>query len=240
VIKNAPKTKKSSYRQFVFGMLKAIRGAFLLQDTPHRIAVGTACGMFCFPLPTLGQMIIGAIMARLLGGNVVASLPWTWISNPVTTPFIWYGGYRIGLLVTPGDWPQISFTKMQEIIERFGSLTVSQAFTEGYQILIGIFVPLLVGTVLIGTICAFISYFIALRWVIVWQKRRSERYAQWKKPVPDNTVNTIDTPTPLTTPAQSQPINRPSVPIDTPTPSTTPAQSQPHAQLPPKSTHNDK
>jgi uncharacterized protein len=205
VIKNAPKTKKSSYRQFVFGMLKAIRGAFLLQDTPHRIAMGTACGLFCYPLPTLGQMIIGAIMARFMGGNVIASLPWTWISNPVTTPFIWYGGYRLGLLVTPGDWLLISFSKMEEIIERFSSLTVSQAFTEGYHILVGIFVPLLVGTVVIGAISAIIGYFVALRWVIVWQKRRSERYALWKKPVQ---YNSIDTPTPLTTPAQSQPTSQ--------------------------------
>lgn len=85
MITGAPKTSKGRWRQFVHVLVKTVRGALLLQDTPHRIAVGCACGIFVSPLPTLGQTFIGMILAKLLGGNVIASLPWSWITNPFTT-----------------------------------------------------------------------------------------------------------------------------------------------------------
>lgn len=163
-------------------MIKAVRGAFLLQDTPHRIALGTACGVFCSPLPMFGQMVLGMILARIFGGNVIASMPWTWISNPFTTPFIWYGGYRLGLLITPGEWPLLSFTKLDELVHQFAQLSLLDGIREGYNLLVGIFVPLLVGTVLIGLVWGVLSYLIAVRAVVVMQSRRAKRFAVWRRP----------------------------------------------------------
>ena len=162
--------------------MRTIRGALLLHDTPHRIALGTACGVFCSPLPMFGQMVLGMILARAFGGNVVASIPWTWISNPFTTPFIWYGGYRLGMVITPGDWPLISFQRLNKIVEKFGNLSIADGFASVYAVVVEIFVPLLIGTVVVGLIWGAISYFIALRWVIILQARRTARNAHWRRP----------------------------------------------------------
>ncbi len=174
--------------------MKTIRGALLLQDTPHRIALGIACGVFCSPLPMFGQMVLGMILARLFRGNVVASLPWTWISNPFTTPFIWYGGYRFGMLITPGDWPLFSFKRISEIVEKFTNLSLADGFSSGYEIVVEIFIPLLVGTIVFGLIGAVMSYVIAIRSVEKLQKRRAERFAQWRQPAPNiqNEIHTAD------------------------------------------------
>jgi hypothetical protein len=181
VIKNAPKTTKSRYRQFVHGMLKTIRGAMLLQDTPHRIALGVACGVFCSPLPMFGQMFLGMVLSRIFGGNVFASLPWTWISNPFSTPFIWYGCYRLGMVITPGNWPDFSFERLNKIVEQISALSISDGFASGYAILVDIFIPLLIGSMVVGLIGAVISYFIAVRWVALLQTRRTLRLAQWRR-----------------------------------------------------------
>ena len=135
-----------------------------------------------------GQMVLGMILARAFGGNVVASIPWTWISNPFTTPFIWYGGYLFGTVITPGDWPIISFQEVKEIVEKFSNLSIGDGFASGYAVVVKIFVPLLIGTVVVGLIWGAISYFVALRWVIILQARRAARNAQWRRP----TMGAID------------------------------------------------
>ena len=102
-----------------FTIIRALRGAVLLEDTPHRIALGCGCGIFASPLPLFGQAFVGALAAKLLGGNVIASLPWTFLSNPFTTLPIWYGCYRLGMIITPGAWPLVSFERIKDIVHKF-------------------------------------------------------------------------------------------------------------------------
>jgi hypothetical protein len=183
MIKGAPKTTKGRWRQFVHGLVKTLRGALLLQDTPHRIAVGCACGIFVSPLPMLGQTFVGMILAKILGGNVIASLPWSWISNPFTTLPIFYGCYLVGMQITPGDWKLVSFERMGEIVEKFEDLSMADGFAAGYAVVVDIFVPMLVGSILVGAIAGVIGYVIILRAVVVAQERRLQRLSAWRKPV---------------------------------------------------------
>lgn len=180
MIQGAPKTTKGRWRQFVHGLTKTLRGALLLQDTPHRIAMGCACGIFVSPLPTLGQTFIGMILAKLLGGNVIASLPWSWITNPFTTLPIFYGCYRVGMLITPGEWKLVSFERVGEIVDKFNHLSMADGFATGYAVVVDIFVPMLVGSILVGTIGAVMGYFIIIRAVVAAQKRRRLRLSQWR------------------------------------------------------------
>ena len=191
MITGAPKTSKGRWRQFVHVLVKTVRGALLLQDTPHRIALGCACGIFVSPLPTLGQTFIGMILAKLLRANVIASLPWSWITNPFTTLPIFYGCYRIGMLITPGDWELVSFERMGEIVEKFNHLSVADSFSTGYAVVVDIFVPMLVGSLLVGGIGALIGYFIIIRTVVVAQERRRQRLSHWRK-ASDKTIATDD------------------------------------------------
>lgn len=180
MIQGAPKTSKGRWRRFVHTLVRTLRGALLLQDTPHRIAMGCACGIFVSPLPTLGQTFIGMILSKLLGGNVIASLPWSWITNPFTTLPIFYGCYRVGMVITPGEWKLVSFERMREIVDKFNHLSIADGFATGYAVVVDIFVPMLVGSILVGGIGAVIGYVIIVRAVVAAQERRRQRLSHWQ------------------------------------------------------------
>lgn len=184
MIKDAPPSQKSRWRRFWFTMIRALRGAVLLEDTPHRIALGCACGIFAAPLPLFGQAFVGALVAKLSGGNVIASLPWTFLSNPFTTLPIWYGCYRLGMLITPGAWPQVSFERVREIVDGFLHLSWADGFVTGYNLVVEILVPLVVGALVVGALAGFGSYFLIRRLVVALQERRRRRRAQWQVPPP--------------------------------------------------------
>ena len=181
MITGAPQTTKTRWRRFVHTLVRTLRGALLLQDTPHRIALGCACGIFVSPLPTLGQTFIGMILAKVLGGNVIASLPWSWITNPFTTLPIFYGCYRIGMVITPGEWKLVSFERMGEIVDKFNHLSIADGFATGYAVVVDIFVPMLVGSMLVGGIGAVLGYVIIVRAVVAAQERRRQRLSHWQR-----------------------------------------------------------
>ncbi len=180
MIQGAPKTTKSRWRQFVHGLMRTLRGALLLQDTPHRIAIGCACGIFTAPLPMLGQTFLAMLLARLARGNVIASVPWSWMSNPFTTLPIFYGCYRVGMLITPGDWSLVSFQRMTEIVDKFNHLSIADGISSGYAVVVDIFVPMLVGGVLVGGVSAVIGYLVIIRAVALMQERRRQRLSSWQ------------------------------------------------------------
>lgn len=60
-----------------------------IPDTPHRIALGFACGVYASFTPFFGaHFFLAAGLAWALRGNVVASLIGTAAGNPFTFPFI--------------------------------------------------------------------------------------------------------------------------------------------------------
>lgn len=60
-----------------------------LPDSPHRIALGFAIGVFACFSPFFGaHLLLAAGLAKLLRANIVASLIGTFVGNPLTFPFI--------------------------------------------------------------------------------------------------------------------------------------------------------
>ena len=61
-----------------------------LQGTPYSIATGFACGVAISFTPFIGfHMILAALTAWLIRGNIIASAIGTIVGNPWTFPFIW-------------------------------------------------------------------------------------------------------------------------------------------------------
>jgi uncharacterized protein (DUF2062 family) len=175
----APLTRKGRIRRLWHVSWKAVRGVVLLEDTPYRIAMGAAAGIFSSVLPTLGQTFIGMILAKMLRGSVIASLPWSWLSNPFTTLPIWYGCYRVGLLVTGGE--RMSFHDVTALFTRFLDLPWREALSHGFTDLGGIFLPTLLGSLMIGAGAAALGY-VAIHWAVVrLHARRAERRAGWAR-----------------------------------------------------------
>jgi len=141
-----------------------------VDDTPHRIALGFAIGIFISWTPTVGfQMLLTVAMAALLRANKVVGVPLAWISNPVTIPGIFSFNYGIGamLLGLPYNFEEFSQFAQAAMsaggwIERLHAL---------WQAMMSIFWPLWLGSVTIGLGLAAISYF-AIRYAVV-------RYRRW-------------------------------------------------------------
>jgi uncharacterized protein (DUF2062 family) len=131
-----------------------------LPDTPHRIAIGFACGVFASftPFFTL-HFVVAALCALAVRGNVLASALGTLVGNPLTFPLI------AGSALTVGNWLVGSSIDP----DRFN---VGMVFRDLDRFLDRVFVPYLVGGVLPGLLAA-LAFYLALRPVVAaYQNRR--------------------------------------------------------------------
>jgi hypothetical protein len=98
------------------------------------------------------------IAARLLKASVIASIPWSFISNPLTTLPLWYGGYRLGSWIMPGKHKPLSNDEIQALMQNFDQMDWTQSLsslsTEVWKAL----QPLWLGTVVTGLVMAVPSF----------------------------------------------------------------------------------
>ena len=158
VLGSPPPTKKGGSRRIKYIINQWIHRLIHLNESPYRIAMGCACGIFCSALPIFGQTFISMIAALVLRASVIASLPWTWISNPLTTLPMWYGGYRLGIWIMPGKQKPLSYTEIQALMQNFDQMDWTQGLsllsTELWEAL----QPLWLGTVVMGLAMAAPSF----------------------------------------------------------------------------------
>jgi uncharacterized protein (DUF2062 family) len=177
----APPSRQSRWRRLRHAVVRALRSVALLEDTPYRIGMGSAAGVFASALPIFGQTFAGMIIARVLRGNVIASIPWSWISNPVTTLPMWYAGYRLGVWMMPGDQPALSYAELA----RLADVIQNASWSEGWRLLLAtalhVLAPLWIGTCLIGLVMAVPAFFILRRLAELAARRRSERLQSWAR-----------------------------------------------------------
>lgn len=182
MIKLAPKSTKPRLRRWWHAGVRFIRGVAMLEDTPRRIALGSAVGIFFASQPFVGsQMAAAALTSKLMRASVLASLPWTWLTNPVTVAPFYYGSYCLGRVFWGGE--ASGYERFQAIgakIEEMGFMDFLQG---GWRDLLGlvahIAIPLQIGSVIIGGITAVGGFFF-MRWLVVAvQRRRQERRSRW-------------------------------------------------------------
>lgn len=157
-----------------------------LPDSPHRIALGCACGVFASFTPFFGlHLVVAAILARILRGNLLAGLFGTVIGNPLTFPMIsigsLYAGRRVmGRAEGVGDFGVIT----SAFANGFGALwsTVTSWFGHGTSQLGGlalfmdeIFLPYLIGGAILGLIAAAVCYWIIGPLVAAGQELRRRK-----------------------------------------------------------------
>jgi uncharacterized protein (DUF2062 family) len=89
-----------------------------LPDEPHRIARGIFAGVFVSFTPLFGlHLMLAALLAWLLRGNILAALLATFFGNPLTTPVIAYTSVRLGHRLLGIDAP----VDVLSIIAAFGN-----------------------------------------------------------------------------------------------------------------------
>ncbi len=80
-------------RAFIYTKHRIVR----LSDTTHSIALGLSIGMGVSFTPLLGTHFIqAAIIAWFFRANIFAAMMGTFVGNPWTFPFFWWGGLSLG------------------------------------------------------------------------------------------------------------------------------------------------
>ena len=141
------------------------RGQILLhvEDSPSRVALAFALGVFIAFFPLLGihtgLAIVIAIAFRL---NKTAILVGAWTNNPWTIAPMYSAGTLLGCFVLG-----VSPTSLGEIDWALHGRAFYQSLAAGLRPLI---LPFVVGNFVLGAAAALAS-FLALRWILTRRKR---------------------------------------------------------------------
>ncbi|PYF07724.1 hypothetical protein C8J30_11650 [Rhodobacter viridis] len=157
-----------------------------LPDQPHRIARGVFAGIFISFTPLYGIHLIGAaLLARLLRGNVLASLFASLVGNPLTFPVIAVVAIKLGhLMLGQTADPMLADGLIQIFAEALADVrhnliaafTVEETHWAGMaDFFRGIFWPYLLGGLLPGLASGLAGYYISLPLVTAYQTRRRQR-----------------------------------------------------------------
>lgn len=158
-----------------------------LPDTPHKIALGAAIGIFVCFSPFFGvHMAIALVLVYITRANLIASLITTMFGNPVTFPFIAAASMGIGRVVLGMNAKDDDFQSLHSAFW--------QAFTDGWQLIkswVGLaehpegladfmsnlFLPYLIGGTIWGAVLGAILYFILKPVIGAYQDRRRQMMA---------------------------------------------------------------
>ncbi len=157
-----------------------------LPDTPHRIALGVAFGVWVCFTPFYGlHMLLAAFMAWAFKANLLSSVAATFLGTPVTFPFIAAICMKVGRRVMGiGRGGDDIKAVMNAFWETGASLWKSFkglfGFGPGghvdlYKFWSEIFVPYMIGGLIIGTTLALMAYCIAKPSVAAFQKSRRNK-----------------------------------------------------------------
>jgi hypothetical protein len=150
----------SLLRQFKLNLLRLIR----LQATPDEVAKGFALGIFIGMTPTFGfQIALAIFFAFLLKENKLAAIIGVFITNPLTAPFIYALEYESGRRLMGMDHAKFP-----------SEFTFSALAGLSWDVLL----PLCVGSLIYGILCAGLSYALVLRLI---PSVRTWRIPRWPR-----------------------------------------------------------
>ncbi|UCH80537.1 MAG: DUF2062 domain-containing protein [Nitrospiraceae bacterium] len=153
------------------------KSIFTVKDTPHRIALAFALGVFVGISPFLGLHYLGAFfMAWLFRLNKLVAIvgvsvnnPWTIM--PISTFCIWIGAKMMGIreVLPEVDWAGITLTKI------VGKFTDFESLISMTKKLWPVLSSFFVGSMLICTLSAIASYFIIQIFLARYKKEETCR-----------------------------------------------------------------
>ena len=165
-------------RQLVWPQMGWFRvGAYLrhrvvrLPGSPYSIAAGLACGAAISFTPFIGlHFVLAALIAWLIGGNIIASAIGTAVGNPWTFPFIWWGTLGIGEII-------IGSSKQADMPE---NLSLHYIFDHPFAVLL----PMTIGGFLAATAVWVSVFFVSRYFVERYQRLRAERLRRRREAAP--------------------------------------------------------
>ncbi len=155
----SPNSLAQTKGMWIFGQI--LQRGYLWRMNRSSITRATAVGVFCAFIPVPFQMIVAAVFAIIFYANLPLSVALVWLTNPLTIPPVFYFCYKIGTLIL--QTPEKPFSielSMDWLCEQF----------------LHIWQPLLLGSLLCGSIFSFISYFgVKILWRINISRHKKKR-----------------------------------------------------------------
>lgn len=136
-----------------------------LPDTPHRIALGFACGAAASftPFFTL-HALVAVLLAWVVRGNIIAGVFGTAVGNPVSFPLIATTCMQTGYWILGLNGDTAAATEQK--------LSFSYMTEQPFDFLVSIFSPYLIGGIIPGVLCG-LGFYLALRPIVAsFQERR--------------------------------------------------------------------
>lgn len=175
----APKSRKPILRRWTHAAVRFIRAVVMVDDTPHRIALGSGIGLFFAAQPFVGSQMLASVLVCKIGrASVLASLPWTWLTNPFTVAPIYYLCYRVGALFLPSG-QLVTYERVRELGELAEGQSWIDNLKKGWTVLVDIAIPLQIGAGLIGLTAGITGFFLIRKAVNALQARRLSRRNRW-------------------------------------------------------------
>jgi uncharacterized protein (DUF2062 family) len=144
-------------RTFRYIYLRLVR----VGGDPVHIALGFALGVFLGVFPTFGIGIpLSVLLASIFRWNRISAVLGSLVMNPITTPFFWTLSGSLGAAIFRVNVKNIMMNVQNG--ERLRSLTYGA----------GVY---LAGNTIIALVTATLSYFLALRAVTLYRKKKRER-----------------------------------------------------------------
>ena len=124
------------------------------RENPERIARGIAIGVFVAMSPFLGiHTVLCILFAIVLRGSKTAAVLGSLFCNPISLPLIFFIDYEAGLFVLKAF--KMNYSHM--ILSDFKDFKILQQGLE-------LFVPIVVGSIFLGTIFSIISYYFSKKY----------------------------------------------------------------------------
>jgi hypothetical protein len=145
-----------------------------VDDTPHRLALGVAIGIFVTWTPTIGfQMLLTVALAWLLRANKLVGIPFVWISNPLTLVPIYLPSYYLGRWLLGSDVPPPDFGK---VLSAGGGWL--ETLRTWWSVTWHAFLPLWIGSLLVALALGLLSYFAMYHTIVIYRRRRNVFHLQ--------------------------------------------------------------
>ena len=157
-----------------------------LPDSPERIARGIFVGVFTSFTPFYGlHFLVAFLLARIMNGNVFASLLATFFGNPLTYVPIAYASLKTGYWLTgmtrDAERVRHGFGEMfygagRDLWENLKALFTGQdadwvGLSEFYD---DVFFPYMIGAIIPGIVSGLVCYYLSVPVIRAYQKRRNK------------------------------------------------------------------
>ena len=157
-----------------------------LPDSPKNISFGVAIGVFVSFSPFFGvHVLLAFLIARSLRVNILAAVLGTFMGNPITFPIIAALNFGVGELFINVNTEEVSAKSfLQQLVDvsyafsgNVGMMMRGKStdFSTVLEFFYGIFLPYLVGGLILGVAVGALSYFIMLPMIVTYKARKARK-----------------------------------------------------------------